>query len=92
MSEKSILKYAAKISRLNDRISLLSAENSRLKSALHPGEAVCDCCERMSPRVSTEHTQDVGSTTQKVGKCRHIGDTRTEGGRTFCDQCGIEVL
>jgi hypothetical protein len=39
MSEKSILKYAAKISRLNDRISLLSAENSLYRKALES----CPC-------------------------------------------------
>ena len=25
-------------------------------------------------------------------QCRHTGDTRTEGGMTFCDKCGVELL
>ena len=43
-------------------------------------------------RVSTEHTQSGDVCTQDQERCRHMGDTRTEGGMTFCDESGVELL
>ncbi len=52
-------------------------------------------------RVSTEQTpvcpetamdKDCTQNGNKDTNCRHLGDTRTEGGMTYCDDCGVELL
>ena len=72
----------------------LFTENAALRSLLN--DAAPSCCDidiirelglLESERVSTEQT-DVLPETAIQERCRHIGDTRTEGGMTFCDDCG----
>ena len=55
---------------------ILEADFIRLEAALE--------------RVSTEQTPVSPNTA--IERCRHMGDTRTEGGMTFCDECSVEVL
>ena len=73
----------------------LVAENERLKSYCRDYTEMTSITlnvpdkqrEAFNAAVST-----VQKRTQNGNKCRHMGDTRTEGGMTFCDECGAELL
>ena len=66
--------------------------------------AIMKHIKSLMERVSTEQTRTQNGnkdTRQYASKseefriqhqCRHLGDTRTEGGMTFCDKCGVELL
>lgn len=89
-----------------DHMKRLSAENraafmagfdAGALDAAEGGQIICDdflrevtekAYKEWRDSVSTEQTQE----TPEQERCRHIGDTWTAGGQTYCDDCGVELL
>ena len=78
-----------------EEISRLSAENSLLKrklAAIEPfSRRDTELVYEDMGLVFTEQTP-VCPETAIQRDCSHMGDHRTEGGMTYCDDCGVELL
>ena len=83
-----------------------SAENSRLKGVIELAtttlwqgneKTALDLLQEEYERVSTvpakaDASPNTATEKDNQERCRHIGNTWTAGGQTYCDDCGIEVL
>ena len=100
--ESEIDKHLAKIE--IDRITMdnflgqlkqKDAENSRLKGVLAELESALglDAPVSTEQKRSQDGNDDRGSDQYANPEhCRHLGDTWTAGGQTYCDECGVELL